>query len=162
MKNSETKILLTEVVILDELSGFAFGMAIADGVERIRTEHTELDRKVKPSEDFEEKFQKLAREINKKHSHLDEKGEAKLIPQRDGSFAFDLDPSKETARKKEMDKLEKDEPTLFDEQKKKNDAYNKAMDANSTMKQAKIAEKQIPKNINVKQMLVARKLLTIT
>lgn len=163
MKNFETKQLLIDANKLKDLSGFAFVMAITDAKSRLKKEQEVLDEMRKPSKEFED-YQEEAREINKKYSHKDEKGEAKIITKTYGDQTvqfFDIDKDQEEARKKEMDKLEKKSKELIDEQIAKDKKYQEAMNECSTLELKEISEKQVPKNITVEQMEIALRLIKI-
>lgn len=164
MKNIETKQLLNEAKKLNELTGFAFVMAIADGKRRIIKEHEVLDEMKKPSKEFEA-YQKEVEELNKKFSKKNDLGEPVIITKEFGTGQqysyYDLEEDSLEERKKEFEKLQKKNKALLDEQKAKEEKYSEALREESTLKPKSISEKQLPKNINLEQIEIALKFLDV-
>lgn len=172
MKNIETRTLLIEAKKLNDLTGFSFTMAIADVVERIEKEWKVLEEMRKPSKEWEE-YQKQVQEVNNPYIEKDEDGSLKTTIKRnelDQVYTdergvplqyYVFDKEKKDEREGALEKLAKKNKVLIDEQQKKEEAFQAAILEESTFKPVEITEKQIPKNISVEQMIIARKFLKI-
>lgn len=164
MNNQETKNLLQEVKKLNNLTGFAFTMAIADAVERIEKEQSVIEKMRKPSAEYLE-YQEKGLQINKQFSVLDENGEPKTENKRfnDGQLMtfLVLDPEKSDERLKAQANLDKLNAKLIAEQKLKDENAVKALSEESTIKINTLSEKALPKDITVEQMMIIRKLIKV-
>lgn len=163
MKNFEAQELLIDLKNLGALRGFSFVMAVSSAIELLEKERKMLEDIQLPNDEFKE-YQNKIREVNIKYSHKEENGNPKIITkEQQGNKIqfFDLDESKQSKRILELNKLEKKYTNVINEQKKKHSDYLEALQEESTLKKITIHEKQLPKEITVEQMCIARKILEI-
>jgi len=163
MTNVEALQLYADLKLLNDLTGFAFVMAVADTAERIEKEQKVLE-KIKEFSDEFKVYQEETRNLNDEFSYKDESGKAKLIAEVvDGQQMqyYDLDKSKAKERKAALVKLNKKHKALIDLQTEKQEKYMEAMAESSTVEKIEIAAKQMPKNISAIQVRIARKFIKI-
>lgn len=161
---AEANELLQLSLELNNLSGFSFGMALADAVEILEKEKKVIEKIKEPSEAYKA-YEKEKTALNEKWAEKDETGKPKMTPERIGDYIrhnYVISDDDKPNWGKEFQKLEKKHAAAIKEEKEKMQNFKDALQEKSTFLPIEIDMKVLKKNeINAGQMRIIRKLFIL-
>lgn len=140
---------LYNVEISAELS-----LKVIKNLRLLNTELEDLEKVVKPSDEFMKVYQPKVEELAKKNCIKDESGNPLPKVGPNGSTTYDFTSEGKVKFEKDLLELENnpENKTIVDERKKQIEGFNKLLEKNNDIKLNKIELSQLPKTITPQQI----------